>query len=243
MQNRQIHIVELPKDKLGPEHFRLAEGQVPQAKDGELLLKTKLISLDAANRAWMQGATYRAAIEAGAHYIDLADARDFVAGFGALDDEAKAHDRKPHHSLRAGAECDVDAVDALPIAAKFVEHSLRQCRCAAGSRNGKHAVRLRLATFNEALPPLNRQRIRPCQTVVRPREMQPRQRRAQFAALLHIRPPRRQAGEIRHQRRRPPGERPPRLPVARTHGQGALHPLRRQMFEQPEEEVEDEDLR
>jgi NADPH-dependent curcumin reductase CurA len=63
--NRQIHIVELPKDKLGHEHFRLAQGPMPQAKDGELLLKTKLISLDAANRAWMQGATYRAAIEAG----------------------------------------------------------------------------------------------------------------------------------------------------------------------------------
>jgi len=64
-QNRQIHIVELPKDKLGPEHFRLAKGPMPHAKDGEVLLKTKLISLDAANRAWMQGATYRAAIEAG----------------------------------------------------------------------------------------------------------------------------------------------------------------------------------
>ena len=63
--NRQIHIVELPKDKLAPEHFRLAQGPMPQAKDGELLLKVKLISLDAANRAWMQGATYRAAIEAG----------------------------------------------------------------------------------------------------------------------------------------------------------------------------------
>ena len=63
--NRQIHIVELPKDKLGAEHFRLAQAPLPQAKDGELLLKVKLISLDAANRAWMQGATYRAAIEAG----------------------------------------------------------------------------------------------------------------------------------------------------------------------------------
>ena len=50
-QNRQIHIVELPKDKLGPEHFRLAQGPMPHAKDGEVLLKTKLISLDAANRA------------------------------------------------------------------------------------------------------------------------------------------------------------------------------------------------
>ena len=65
MTNRQIHIVELPKAKLGPEHFRLAEGAMPVPGDGELLLKTRLISLDAANRAWMQGATYRAAIEAG----------------------------------------------------------------------------------------------------------------------------------------------------------------------------------
>jgi NADPH-dependent curcumin reductase CurA len=65
MTNRQIHIVELPKDKLGPQHFRLGEAAMPVANDGELLLKTRLISLDAANRAWMQGATYRAAIEAG----------------------------------------------------------------------------------------------------------------------------------------------------------------------------------
>jgi len=65
MTNRQIHIVELPKDKLGPQHFKLAEGPMPTPKDGEVLLKTRLISLDAANRAWMQGATYRAAIEAG----------------------------------------------------------------------------------------------------------------------------------------------------------------------------------
>ncbi len=84
--NRQIHIVELPKDKLRPQHFRLAEAPVPQPKDGELLLKTKLISLDAANRAWMQGATYRAAIEAG----------QVMAG-GALAEviEAKAPGFKP----------------------------------------------------------------------------------------------------------------------------------------------------
>lgn len=33
----------------------------------------------------------RAVIEAGVHYVDLADARDFVAAFGALDALAKAH--------------------------------------------------------------------------------------------------------------------------------------------------------
>lgn len=40
-----------------------------------------------------QGADYRlarAAIAAGVHYLDLADARDFVAGFAALDAEAQA---------------------------------------------------------------------------------------------------------------------------------------------------------
>ena len=36
----------------------------PEPKDGEVLLKTLYISLDAANRAWMQGATYRSAVEA-----------------------------------------------------------------------------------------------------------------------------------------------------------------------------------
>ena len=63
--NRQIQLAELPKEKLGPEHFRLGEAAMPQAKDGELLLRVRYISLDAANRAWMQGATYRSALEAG----------------------------------------------------------------------------------------------------------------------------------------------------------------------------------
>ena len=36
---------------------------MPEPKDGEALVKVRYISLDAANRAWMQGATYRAAVE------------------------------------------------------------------------------------------------------------------------------------------------------------------------------------
>ena len=62
--NRQILLVEKPKGKLGPEHFKLINSAVPEPKDGEVLLRTRLISLDAANRAWMHGATYRAAVEA-----------------------------------------------------------------------------------------------------------------------------------------------------------------------------------
>jgi NADPH-dependent curcumin reductase CurA len=63
--NRQILLAETPKGKLGPEHFKLQEGAMPSPQDGEVLLKVRLISLDAANRAWMQGATYREAVGAG----------------------------------------------------------------------------------------------------------------------------------------------------------------------------------
>ena len=61
--NRQILLVEKPTGKLGPEHFKMSEGGIPEPKDGEALLRVRYISLDAANRAWMHGATYRAAVE------------------------------------------------------------------------------------------------------------------------------------------------------------------------------------
>ena len=61
--NRQILLVEKPTGKLGPEHFRMVEGILPEPKEGEALVRTRYISLDAANRAWMHGATYRAAVE------------------------------------------------------------------------------------------------------------------------------------------------------------------------------------
>jgi NADPH-dependent curcumin reductase CurA len=62
--NRQVLLVEKPSGKLGPEHFKLTNGAMPEPKDGEALVKVRYISLDAANRAWMHGATYRSAIEA-----------------------------------------------------------------------------------------------------------------------------------------------------------------------------------
>jgi NADPH-dependent curcumin reductase CurA len=61
--NRQVLLVEKPTGKLGPEHFKMTTGAVPEPKDGEALLRVRYISLDAANRAWMHGATYRAAVE------------------------------------------------------------------------------------------------------------------------------------------------------------------------------------
>ena len=62
--NRQVLLVEKPAGKLGPEHFKLSNAAIPEPKDGEALLRVRYISLDAANRAWMHGATYRAAVEA-----------------------------------------------------------------------------------------------------------------------------------------------------------------------------------
>src|SRR4030081_339056 len=62
--NRQVLLVEKPTGKLGPEHFKMSKGPIPAPKEGEVLLRVRYISLDAANRAWMHGATYRAAVEA-----------------------------------------------------------------------------------------------------------------------------------------------------------------------------------
>ena len=65
MTNRQIVLEQLPQGKLSPDHFRLAQAAIPAPGEGEVLVRTRYISLDAANRAWMQGATYRAALAAG----------------------------------------------------------------------------------------------------------------------------------------------------------------------------------
>src|SRR5258706_5422657 len=62
--NPQVFLVEKPAGKLRPEHFKMSKAAIPEPKDGEALVRVRYISLDAANRAWMHGATYRAAVEA-----------------------------------------------------------------------------------------------------------------------------------------------------------------------------------
>jgi len=63
--NRQIIVRELPKGALTEAHFELRDGDRPAPVAGEALVRTILMSIDAANRAWMQGATYREAVKAG----------------------------------------------------------------------------------------------------------------------------------------------------------------------------------
>ncbi|HSZ53602.1 MAG TPA: NADP-dependent oxidoreductase [Caulobacteraceae bacterium] len=66
MTNRQIVLERLPgAERLATEHFSLRTSERPTAGAGEVVVKTRYFSLDAANRAWMQGATYRSALEGG----------------------------------------------------------------------------------------------------------------------------------------------------------------------------------
>jgi NADPH-dependent curcumin reductase CurA len=63
--NRQILLTEKPQEKLSLANFTLAEAEIPSPADGEVLVRTRYVSLDAANRAWMQGVTYRSALNTG----------------------------------------------------------------------------------------------------------------------------------------------------------------------------------
>jgi len=63
--NKQIVITELPQGKLAESNFTLTDGPMPEPGEGEVLTRAIYLSLDAANRAWMQGATYKAPVLAG----------------------------------------------------------------------------------------------------------------------------------------------------------------------------------
>lgn len=64
-ENRQVVVAELPRGELTHANFALETVPMPSPGDGEVLVRTILMSIDAANRAWMQGATYREAVKAG----------------------------------------------------------------------------------------------------------------------------------------------------------------------------------
>lgn len=64
-RNRRILIRELPQGRLTVDCFTEDEVDIAKPAAGQVLVRTLLLSQDAANRAWMQGATYRDAIEAG----------------------------------------------------------------------------------------------------------------------------------------------------------------------------------
>lgn len=71
-RNRQILLSSLPEGKLSNDDFEMVDADVPAAAEGELLVRTRIISLDPANRAWMQGRTYRAQLAPGSVMAGLA---------------------------------------------------------------------------------------------------------------------------------------------------------------------------
>lgn len=58
-RNRQILLDRRPTGRLGEEHFRAVDGAIGEPAPGEVLTRTILLSVDPANRGWMQGRTYR----------------------------------------------------------------------------------------------------------------------------------------------------------------------------------------
>ena len=65
LTNKRILLSQLPTGKLTHDCFSADEVPVTAAADGEVVIKTLVLSQDAANRAWMQGATYRSALADG----------------------------------------------------------------------------------------------------------------------------------------------------------------------------------
>ena len=63
--NRQWLYAKQPQGKIAPDTFQWTEGPIPVPGDGEALVRTRMLSLDPANRAWMMGKTYRDALEPG----------------------------------------------------------------------------------------------------------------------------------------------------------------------------------
>lgn len=65
MTNTQIIVAKLPKGELTADNFEQTTSDMPVPADGEVLLRVVIMSIDAANRSWLQGATYRAAVQQG----------------------------------------------------------------------------------------------------------------------------------------------------------------------------------
>lgn len=63
---RQILFVEKPTGPLTPQHFRAESVAMPAPAEGEVLVRSLYLSIDAANRAWLMGATYKDAVLPGA---------------------------------------------------------------------------------------------------------------------------------------------------------------------------------
>ena len=63
--NKQWIYARKPVAEVGPDNFDLRETAMPSPKAGEVLVRSTLLSIDPASRAWMQGTTYRSQLNPG----------------------------------------------------------------------------------------------------------------------------------------------------------------------------------
>jgi NADPH-dependent curcumin reductase CurA len=63
--NRRWRVAEMPTEQLASSHFALETVDRPEVVDGEVLCRVLWMSIDAAQRAWLQAATYRSAVKVG----------------------------------------------------------------------------------------------------------------------------------------------------------------------------------
>ena len=63
--NRQWLYAKQPQGKIAKDTFEWREKAIPEPQPGEALVRTRMLSLDPANRAWMMGKTYRDALQPG----------------------------------------------------------------------------------------------------------------------------------------------------------------------------------
>ena len=81
--NKQWIYASKPNAQVSPANFDLHEAAMPQPKEGEVLVRTTLLSLDPASRAWMIGPTYRPMLQPG----------EVMAGWG-IGEVVKSNDTK-----------------------------------------------------------------------------------------------------------------------------------------------------
>lgn len=134
MTNRQIRLRALPEGQLKPEHFELSEAAMPVPAEGEVLLRTLLMSIDAANRSWMQGATYRDAVRAGdvmptyaiCEVVESRDPRHSPGDIVAAEGEWAEYLCRPGRKLQPMPRVDPlsHLISAYGIAGKTAYHGL-----------------------------------------------------------------------------------------------------------------------
>lgn len=90
--NRQVLYSHRPDGQLAPGDFKLVDSMTPTPGPGQVLCRTVLLSVDAANRAWMQGRTYRDQLREG----------DVMAGFALCEVVAEVDSGIPVGSLVTG---------------------------------------------------------------------------------------------------------------------------------------------